>query len=69
MTGAGPGRGGVPGAPVTVPHRADATVVADAADPYVTSTDVLLVVEVSLSTMVRDHGAMAEAYADGKIPW
>ena len=39
------------------------------ADPYVTSTDVLLVVEVSLSSMVRDHGAKAEAYADGKIPW
>jgi Uma2 family endonuclease len=39
------------------------------ADPYVSAADVLLVVEVSLSTFRRDMTAKAAAYAEGGIPW
>lgn len=61
----------VPGAPVVNALGPDLYVArrGAAADPYVSSADVLLVVEVSLSTFRRDMTAKAAAYAEGGIPW
>jgi Uma2 family endonuclease len=61
----------VPGRPVINAPAPDIQVTRrDArADPYPFTKDVLLVVEVSLSTLYWDRTAKAEAYAAGGIPW
>ena len=62
----------VPARPVVNAPAADLYVCrrdAPAAGRYVEARDVLLAVEVSLSTRRRDAGLKADAYAAGGVPW
>lgn len=61
----------VPGRPVIIAPVPDIQVARREAkaDPYPLTSDVLLVVEVSLSTVHRDTTLKAEVYAAGGIPW
>jgi Uma2 family endonuclease len=61
----------IPGAPVVNALGPDLYVARRhaPADPYVSAADVLLVVDVSLSTFRRDMTSKAAAYAEGSIPW
>ena len=62
----------VPGRPVVNAPAADLYVCrrdAPAAGRYVEARDVLLAVEVSLSTRRRDAGLKADAYAAGGVEW
>ena len=61
----------VPGTPVVNAPAPDVYVCRrDApADPYVAAPEVVLVVEVSLSTFHRDSAGKAAAYAEGGVPW
>jgi hypothetical protein len=61
----------IPGTPVINAPGADLYVCPRSAtgDPYVTASDVILVVEMSLSTFAKDSGRKAAAYAAGGIPW
>jgi hypothetical protein len=61
----------IPGTPVINAPGAELYVASRTApaDPYVSSHDVHLVIDVSLSTFRHDNGPKAAAYAAGKIGW